>query len=901
MRACVLWTIFLAMALVQAGNGARAVAAGSAAGSALQRIYNISIHDLPDPSSTEYPTFQAWFKSFPNVRPTRTSQLRIKTLERGSLMMAIAGGTSPDLLRVYHHEARAWIRNGFFEPLDRYIYEDSDGDGRYSHGVDRIIWEPFRNISERVRDFITDDGHIYILPRFQWIQYLVYRKDVFADCGLDPERRIETFPELLRVCRKMTDPELRIPGARTPRGRHGFGISPNGWIWQGYLYAYGGVSHYTAKTCPRCGTETIFRQGEFRWQCPSCKASLREVSGQERAAFDSPEARQAVGLWRDMLWAPFAHCIRCGEPIELGTANDTPTVPLKVTCSACKGAFTITDQSRIIHGCARACIDTDSNWRELWFNGEIAIYNTYLTDWIADSNVDPAVVGVMPFPERGGASAYHYYGIYAGSREREGGADRVRVCAEMILDFVSQFYVAKDSPDYLKYNREKARAFVNHGFYNLCTHDELVAAGLEEYANEIPAGSREMQRLIWNPDYYTFLPISEGYNRVQQEVLGHVLLSRICTDRDYDVDASLARASKLANTQVFMKDELVQEMKQKYRWPFIGTIVAFVALVLGLVCKVMLRGRGSYGVTRDRRLSFSKRASAVMLLVPAVFLVLIWAYYPLVRGSIMAFQNVKVMGESRLVGIENFIRVVTNPMFPSAIKATLIYVFAVLSLGFMAPVFLAILLSEARRGTTVYRVIYYAPHLLGGVVVLFIWRIFYMPTDEGMLNQLLVFLNVDDLCHLFGWSFPVRWLENPTINKWMLVLPSIWAGTGSACLVYLAALKGIDHVLYEAAEIDGATALRKVFYITLPCLKPLLIINFVGAFIGAFHGMGNMLVLTGGAYETNVIGLQIFMEAFGYLRFGSSTALAWILGSMLIGFTIYQLNFLKRVEFRRAQ
>ena len=65
--------------------------------------------------------------------------------------------------------------------------------------------------------------------------------------------------------------------------------------------------------------------------------------------------------------------------------------------------------------------------------------------------------------------------------------------------------------------------------------------------------------------------------------------------------------------------------------------------------------------------------------------------------------------------------------------------------------------------------------------------------------------------------------------------------------------------------------------------------------------MGNILVLTGGAYETNVIGLQIFTEAFAYLRFGSATALAWILGGFLISFTIVQLGILKKVEFRRVQ
>ena len=517
--------------------------------------------------------------------------------------------------------------------------------------------------------------------------------------------------------------------------------------------------------------------------------------------------------------------------------------------------------------------------------------NYYLTDWIADSNVDPAVVGAMPFPEKGGASAYHYYGIYSGTKTRRGGQDRVDVCADMVLDFASQFYVPRDDPDYLKYERARVRKLVNAGFYGLCSYDELTAAGLTEYASEVPATSREMQRLIRDPRYYTLLPISEGYTRVQQEILSFVLLSRICTDRGYDIDENMRKANALANTQVFMKDEIVQDMTRKYRAPLLAGLAVFLVTVVFLVYRFVLRAAARLGPGPERSLAGGKRAAAALLLLPAMFLITLWAYYPLVRGSVMAFENVKVMGQSEFVGIENFIRVVTNPLFPSMVKATLTFVVATLTLGFFAPVILAILLSETRRGTTAFRAVYYAPHLLGGVVVLFIWKIFYMPTDEGMLNQLLSHVGMD----------PVRWLENPLINKWALAVPGIWAGMGSACLVYLAALKSIDDELYEAAEIDGADALRKVWHVTLPCLKPLLIINFVGAFIGAFHGMGNILVLTGGAFETNVIGLQIFLEAFGYLRFGSATALAWILGSVLIGFTVYQLNFLRKVEFRRAE
>jgi ABC-type sugar transport system permease subunit len=875
------------------------------------RIYRIVIHDLPPSYSPLYPPFRAWFENHPRVRPSSYSRLNIQTLERGSLMMAIAGGSAPDLLRVYHHEAKAWIRNGFFEPLDKYIYRDTDGDGRYTHGVDEVLWKPFNNIPAHVREFMMNDGHIYILPRMQWIQCLIYRKDIFAEAGINPKKRIETFDELLRVCRKITDPNARVPGSRHPKGRHGFGLWPNGWIWQGWLYAAGGSSMRTHKTCPECGAETMFKQGATEWACSGCGHNLRDVPGRERAQLNTPEAHRALQLWLDMAWAPFVKCPHCGEPIELGRAYATLSYPIDAICPDTKNcgkairlesprkitsdgqAFTAGDGEAdlVIKGCARSCVDEDRNWMELWVNGEVAITNYYKLDWLVDQNVDPTVVGLMPYPEKGGASAYHYYGIYSGARNREGGEDRVDVCANMILDFARQFYLPKDHPDYLQYEREYTRRLVNYGYHGLCWYEELVAAGLEEYAREIPETSRHLQQLIRDPNYYKYLPISEGYSRVQQEILSHVLLSRLLTDPGYDIDANLELANRLADTQVFMKEELIDRMKQRYQLPVFIGITLFVGIAVFLFVRFVLRGTGDPNRSLRRRITPGKRFASLLMLAPAVSMILLWAYYPLGRGSVMAFQNVQVLGESKYVGIENFVRVLTNPLLPTVLKATLIYVTALLTLGFVAPIVLAILLSEIRRGSTAFRAIYYAPHLLGGVVVLFIWKIFYMPTSEGMLNQFIGFFGLE----------PIRWLENPAINKWALAIPGIWAGTGSACLVYLAALKGIDGEIYEAAEVDGAGAWTKIWHVTLPSLKPLLIINFVGAFIAAFHGMGNILVLTGGAFETNVIGLQIFFEAFGYLRFGSATALAWILGSLLIGFTVYQLNFLRRVEFRRAQ
>ena len=853
--------------------------------------YHISIHDLPSPGTADYAVFASWLAAHPRVLPVNFRQMPIQTLYRGNLMMAMAGGTAPDLVRVYHHEAKAWIRHGFLEPLDPYIYRDVDGDDRYTDGVDEVIWEPLLHMPPQVRAFMQEDGHFYIVPRFQWIQFLLYRKDLFREAGLDPEKRIETFDELLHAARKLTDPTASVPGARAPHGRKGIGIAPNGWHFQGWLYAHGGRSMFTKKVCLHCATRNRFEQGEFQWKCRSCEKSLGDIPGVERAALNSPESNQALDLWMDMLWAPFTTCPVCEEPIELGNANTRIDLPAKRDCPHCDEPVHLDRDDQVIYGCARPLIDEDRHWHNLWLDGEIAMMTDLWTYWIGAGHVDPAVVGTMPMPGTGGsASGYHFYGIYRGTKEREGGPDRLQVCVDLILDCSAQYFVPQDHPDYLKYDKERTRALVRNGLFHLCSYDELVAADLEEYAAEIPEGSRRMQQLIRDPDRYTCVPMSEGYTRVQTEILQYNLLSRIPADRDFDVAANLERANTLADTQVFMKEEIVGEMAQRLRWPFFGGLSLFLLALGTFVYRTIRRARVRLRSVRERKITQGKRSAALALLLPAILLVLVWAYYPLVRGSLMAFQEVRLLGGSRFVGVENFIRVVTNPMFMSMVSATVQFVAATLLLGFFAPVILAVLLAEARRFSTLFRIIYYAPHLLGGVVVLFVWRIFYMPTSEGLLNHLIGFLGLG----------PVRWLEDPLINKWMLVIPGVWATTGAACLIYLAALKTIDDELYEAADMDGAGALRKVMHITLPSLKPLLIINFVGAFIAAFHGMGNVLVLTGGAHETNVIGLQIFLEAFGYLRFGSSTALAWILASVLIGFTVFQLNFLRKVEFRRA-
>ena len=132
------------------------------------------------------------------------------------------------------------------------------------------------------------------------------------------------------------------------------------------------------------------------------------------------------------------------------------------------------------------------------------------------------------------------------------------------------------------------------------------------------------------------------------------------------------------------------------------------------------------------------------------------------------------------------------------------------------------------------------------------------------------------------------------------LIPTVWAGMGPGCLIYLAALKAVPDDLYEAADIDGAGFWGKIRHITLPTLKTIIIIQFIATFISASQSAGWILVMNGMAESTKVAGLHIWERAYMYLKFGSAVTMSWILGVCLLIFTVQQLRVLSRVEFRAA-
>jgi multiple sugar transport system permease protein len=329
-------------------------------------------------------------------------------------------------------------------------------------------------------------------------------------------------------------------------------------------------------------------------------------------------------------------------------------------------------------------------------------------------------------------------------------------------------------------------------------------------------------------------------------------------------------------------------------WVIVLSMLTLIATLVTLQVRAVAKSQASTASDSEsyKKIGLKTHVVAWTFMLPAVLAILTWAYYPLLRGMIMAFQDFRILGGSKFVGLNNFVEVLGTDTFWFGLKNSLVYVMMYLGMGFFVPIILALMLAEVPKGKMLFRTLYYLPAVTSGLVIMFLWKWFYDPSPSGLFNTILSYLHIE----------PQMWLSDPKLAMLCIIIPVIWAGAGPGSIIYLAALKSIPEEMYEAADVDGAGIWTKIRHVVFPMLKPLIIINFVGAFIGSAKAMENVFVMTGGGpnYATHVMGLEIWYNAFMYLKFGFATAEAWILGALLIGFTMYQLRILRELRFSAA-
>ncbi len=271
--------------------------------------------------------------------------------------------------------------------------------------------------------------------------------------------------------------------------------------------------------------------------------------------------------------------------------------------------------------------------------------------------------------------------------------------------------------------------------------------------------------------------------------------------------------------------------------------------------------------------------STLLLALPAIVLFTVFAWGPILRGLTLAFQQTNLV-TTRWVGFENIAKVLADPLLATAIGNTALFAGLALVIGFPVPVLFAAVMAEMRRSQQLASVLAFLPVIIPPVVSVLLFKVFYDPRDTGLLNQII---------GVFGLG-PVGWLQNSATAMLSLVVVVTWSAFGSATIIYLAAITTIDRALYDAAEIDGASILRRFWHVTLPQLRGTMLVLLLLQIIGTFQVFTEPFLLTSGGPNnaTVTVLMLIYRYAFVYGNFGMATALSVMLALVLgIVSTVY--------------
>jgi multiple sugar transport system permease protein len=274
--------------------------------------------------------------------------------------------------------------------------------------------------------------------------------------------------------------------------------------------------------------------------------------------------------------------------------------------------------------------------------------------------------------------------------------------------------------------------------------------------------------------------------------------------------------------------------------------------------------------------------AALLFALPMLFIFTAFSWYPIVRLVVLSFQHTNLVDPPTWAGLDNFREVINDPLFRTAVKNTAYFAGLALLFGYPIPLVMAVLISESRRFRGAYSALAYLPVVIPPVVGVLLWKnVFYEPSNVGLFNTVL------------GWVHlgPYGWLQSPGTAMPALVVEATWANAGATVIIYLAALLIVDRDLYDAASVDGAGLWRKIWHVTLPQLRGVLLVTLMLQIIATAQVFLEPYLFTAGgpANSTLTVLLLVYQYAFGNsvgVGFGQAAALSLMLAAFLALFAL---------------
>lgn len=283
-----------------------------------------------------------------------------------------------------------------------------------------------------------------------------------------------------------------------------------------------------------------------------------------------------------------------------------------------------------------------------------------------------------------------------------------------------------------------------------------------------------------------------------------------------------------------------------------------------------------------------KRLTVCVMLLPSVAGLLIFSLLPILSSlfiSTLEYDILKPLSEVKFLGLENYKELLTGQELYAVLSHTLYYMILYIPMILVTSLIVASLLNVELKGITFYKVLFYIPVITSWVAGAVVWK-WILNSKYGFLNEWLAIIGIQG----------PNWLSDKVWAMPGVVIASIWKDTGYYALIFLAALKSIDKVYYEVADIDGANKWQKFLKITVPLISPTIFLVVILNVIGGFQVFDSVFVMTGGgpANATTVIVERIYRYAFKFYRMGLASAYSWILFAIILIATAVQFWLQKR-------
>lgn len=268
---------------------------------------------------------------------------------------------------------------------------------------------------------------------------------------------------------------------------------------------------------------------------------------------------------------------------------------------------------------------------------------------------------------------------------------------------------------------------------------------------------------------------------------------------------------------------------------------------------------------------------------------LTFTVYPFFGSLYFSMTEYDLFSPPRWVGLQNYEGIISDDRFYKSLGNTFFMAFISVPITLTASLLIAMLLNFQVKGINFYRTVFYLPSVIPIVASALLWTWMLNP-DFGLINMVLRSLGLPD----------PAWLLDPKYTKPSLILMSLW-GSGAGALIFLAALQGVPKQYYEAAQVDGANAWYRFWKITIPALSPIILFQLIMGLIGAFQIFTESYILAGGKVGGNnslggpeqsllFYAVNLYQEAFVFLKMGYASALAWILFLIVLLITFILLK-----------